>query len=74
MTPSIEKAFSIGQKGGPVDEEDRLAFEAWMRGHCWELGGEWDGACYRGTAEQGQYICPRENYIAVSLMNCVNCC
>ena len=57
-TPSIEDAYALGAKGGPVVEAERLAFEAWMRGHCWALKASWDGATYRGTAEHGNYICP----------------
>lgn len=36
--PSIEAARKMGEVGGPAVEEERLAFEAWMAGHCWELG------------------------------------
>lgn len=56
--PSIEAAYAMGAEGGPVVEAERLAFEAWMRGHCWALKAAWDGATYRGTAEHGSYICP----------------
>ena len=55
---SIEAAYTMGAKGGPVVEAERLAFEAWMRGHCWALSAAWDGTTYRGTAEHGNYICP----------------
>ena len=56
--PSVDAAYAMGAKGGPAAEAERLAFEAWMRGHCWMLGGKWDGTSYRSTAETGQYICP----------------
>ena len=56
--PSIEAAYAMGEKGGQVVEAERLAFEAWMRGHCWALTAAWDGATYRGTAEHGSYVCP----------------
>lgn len=56
--PSIEAALAMGATGGPVVEAERLAFEAWMRGHCWALTATWDGKTYRGTAEHGSYICP----------------
>lgn len=56
--PSIEAALAMGAIGGPVVEAERLAFEAWMRGHCWALTATWDGKTYRGTAEHGSYICP----------------
>ena len=46
-TPSIEDAYAMGAKGGPVVEAERLAFEAWMKGHCWKVGGVWDGNVYR---------------------------
>lgn len=56
--PSIEAAHAIGASGGPYDEDERLAFEAWMNGHCWELGAFWDGTGYRGAAEHSDYVCP----------------
>lgn len=57
-SPSIEAAYAMGVKGGPVVEAERLAFEAWMRGHCWAVTAVWDGTTYRGSAEHGNYICP----------------
>lgn len=57
--PSIEAAYAIGAKGGPVVEEERLAFEAWMRGHCWAVDAEWDGEGYRGAGENKHYVCPK---------------
>ena len=45
-TPSLRDAYSIGAKGGPIIELERLAFEEYMRGHCWALGGKWDGETY----------------------------
>lgn len=56
--PSIEAAEAMGAKGGAGIEAERLAFEAWMRGHCWSLCATWDGAGYRSDAEQGGNICP----------------
>jgi len=56
--PSTNAATAMGATGGPVVEAERLAFEAWMRGHCWALTAAWDGSTYRGTAEHGGYICP----------------
>jgi len=44
--PSIEAAYAMGAKGGPVVEAERLAFEAWMRGHCWSVSDTWDGSQY----------------------------
>ena len=44
--PSIEAALAMGAIGGPVVEAERLAFEAWMRGHCWSYSDTWNGAAY----------------------------
>ena len=57
-SPSIEAAYAMGAKGGPVVEAERLAFEAWMRGHCWALRAEWNGSQYLGSSEQGGNFCP----------------
>lgn len=57
--PTPEDARKMGEKGGPVVEAERLAFEAWMAGHCWPLCATWNGKEYRGDAEAGHYICPR---------------
>lgn len=56
--PSIEAAIAMGATGGPVVEAERLAFEAWMRGHCWALCATWDGKTYRSDSEQGGWINP----------------
>jgi hypothetical protein len=48
---SADAAFAIGQTGGPPSEVERLAFEAWMRGHSWGFSGEWNGTTYVGTQE-----------------------
>ena len=56
MTPTIEAAHEMGAKGAPHNEAERLAFEAWMRGHCWSLSAVWDGECYRGSAEHGENV------------------
>lgn len=56
--PSIEAAHSMGAKGSPAVESERLAFEAWMRGHCWSLSSTWNGKEYRSDAEQGGNCCP----------------
>ena len=55
--PCVEEAFAMGAKGGPAVEAERMAFEAWMRGHHWALCATWDGKSYRGTAEHGEYVC-----------------
>jgi len=49
--PTIEAARKMGEKGGPVVEAERLAFEAWMAGHCWDLSAEWNGVTYMGAGE-----------------------
>jgi len=58
--PSVEAARDMGAVGGPVVEAERLAFEAWVQGHCWVLGANWDGESYTGQGElQGStYVCP----------------
>lgn len=35
--PSLESATSMGADGSKPVEDERLAFEAWMRGHCWTV-------------------------------------
>lgn len=57
--PREEDAHDLGAKGGPPHEGERLAFEAWMRGHCWALCATWDGKQYRSDAEQGGDVDPR---------------
>lgn len=54
-----EQAHEMGAKGAPATEDERLLFEAWMRGHCWALSAIWDGNTYRGTAEDGNCVCPK---------------
>ena len=54
----VEEAEAMGAAGGPASEPERLAFEAWMRGHCWALCATWDGTGYRSDAEQGGRYCP----------------
>lgn len=50
--PSEEAAAEMGANGGHVVEAERLAFEAWMRGHCWKLGAKWTGTEYRSAFEK----------------------
>ena len=57
--PSTEAAEEMGAKGGTVVEEERLAFEAWMRGHCWPMNATWTGGQYLGSAESSRYVCPK---------------
>lgn len=58
--PSIEAAYAMGAKGGPVVEAERLAFEAWMRGHCWSVSDTWDGSQYadRASAKKCGWVDP----------------
>lgn len=44
--PTIEAAHQMGAKGGPAVEAERLAFEAWMAGHCWNVSPTWNGQTY----------------------------
>jgi hypothetical protein len=57
-TPSVEAAYAMGAHGGPVVEAERLAFEAWMRGHCWALSAEWKNGSYLGSSEHSGNVCP----------------
>jgi hypothetical protein len=50
LTP--DAAFAIGQTGGPPSEAERLAFEAWMRGHSWLVAGKWNGTTYADPQER----------------------
>lgn len=57
----IERARVMGSIGAPATEGERLAFEAWMHGHCWSLFAEWrDGEYpgYYGPHETRDYFCP----------------
>lgn len=54
--PSEEVAAEMGANGGHVVEAERLAFEAWMRGHCWDLGAKWTGTEYRSAFEKGGMV------------------
>ena len=60
--PREADAKWIGAIGGPAHEGERLAFEAWMAGHCWALGATWTGSWYisdREGASGGNYVCPQ---------------
>ena len=59
LAPSEQAAHDMGAKGGPVVEAERLAFEAWMRGHCWALSAHWTGSQYVNDAEAGGDLDPR---------------
>jgi len=62
MAPSIESARKMGEEGGPAVEEERLAFEAWMDGHCWALCAEWNGTAYVEMCEIGDFISPNATH------------
>lgn len=49
-------AADIGAKGADPTEADRLSFEAWMRGHCWEICGEWTGKTYQHPQEDNGFL------------------
>ncbi len=49
--PSESDAHEMGANGGPAHDGERLAFEAWMRGHCWDLCAEWNGPSYLSAME-----------------------
>ncbi len=58
--PSAEAAYRIGATGGPNVEAERVAFEAWMRGHCWALSATWNGNEYLSDVEMdGWAVCPQ---------------
>lgn len=59
VAPSIEDAYAMGAKGGPAVEAERLAFEAWMRGHCWAICATWDGKGYRSDSEHAGWPDPQ---------------
>lgn len=54
-------AYEIGANRIKVQptEAERLRFEQWMAGHCWKVGGTWDGTTYRGAVEHGDYLDPQ---------------
>ena len=56
--PSEDAAHAMGAAGGPPHEGERLAFEAWMRGHCWALCATWRGTQYTADDEVGGYVNP----------------
>jgi hypothetical protein len=53
---SEDDAYNMGAKGAPPTEAERLLFEAWMRGHCWAVEGDWNGKQYIHTAEADGFI------------------
>lgn len=53
-----DAAHQLGAAGAEPTEHERLLFEAWMRGHCWSVCGEWNGRTYVAAGEQGGQINP----------------
>lgn len=53
VAPTVEQAHAMGAKGAAPTEAERHLFEAWMRGHCWAVVGEWDGGQYVHARESG---------------------
>ena len=49
---TTEQAYEMGAKGATPTEAERLLFEAWMRGHCWSISGDWDGTTYVHESER----------------------
>lgn len=56
IAPSEAEAADLGAKGGLAVEAERLAFEAWMRGHGWSLCATWNGREYRGPDETRGFV------------------
>jgi len=56
--PKLDDAYRMGAKGSEAIEQERLAFEAWMKGHCWSMDGvQWNGKGYFGPGETIQKPC-----------------
>lgn len=56
--PTVKAAYEMGTKGGLASDAERLAFEAWMRGHCWALCARCSGTQYLSDYEQDGNIDP----------------
>jgi hypothetical protein len=50
ITPTLDQALKMGRFGPNMPPElleaERLAFEAWMEGHCWLVARAWNGTTY----------------------------
>lgn len=61
-TPAVHElttedaAYQMGATGADPSEHERLLFEAWMRGHCWSVCGEWNGKTYVAANEGGKHV------------------
>ena len=38
---TVDDAYQLGTKGAPHSETERMLFESYLRGHCWQVG-TWD--------------------------------
>lgn len=61
MIPSMEEAWEMGAKGGESFEQERIAFEAWMKGHGLKMDAEWNGNGYIAEIEKKnkRHVCPK---------------
>jgi len=55
---TTDQAYAMGANGAEPTEAERLLFESWMRGHCWMVHGDWDGATYVDRSEKSGYLHP----------------
>jgi len=53
---TVESAHAMGAKGATPTEAERLLFEAWMRGHCWAVDGDWNGSQYVHAHEKTGFV------------------
>jgi hypothetical protein len=53
---TTDDAYAMGAKGAQPTEAERLLFEAWMRGHCWAVIGEWNGNQYVHAHEKTGFV------------------
>lgn len=49
-------AHNLGAIGAEPTEFERRLFEAWMRGHCWAIAGEWNGRTYIAADEDSRRV------------------
>ena len=49
-------AYQMGARGADATESERLLFEAWMRGHCWAVIGDWNGKQYVHAHEANGFV------------------
>lgn len=51
-----QQAHHLGAYGAEPTEAERLLFEAWMRGHCWAVVGDWTGGTYQHPQESSGFV------------------